>query len=96
MGAKGILLSIAGGDDLSLFEVNEAAEVVRQGATDDTNIIFGATIDERLTGQIWVTVIATGLGGRGAGRRPALLRERLRPSSNDDEALEPPPFLRDL
>ncbi|MDX6513094.1 MAG: cell division protein FtsZ, partial [Gaiellaceae bacterium] len=41
VGARGILLSIAGGDDLSLFEVNEAAEVVRQGATDDTNIIFG-------------------------------------------------------
>jgi cell division protein FtsZ len=62
-GARGILLSIAGGDDLSLFEVNEAAEVVRAAATDDTNIIFGATIDERLTGQIWITVIATGLGG---------------------------------
>ena len=45
-GARGILLSIAGGDDLSLFEVNEAAEVVRAAATDDTNIIFGATIDE--------------------------------------------------
>jgi cell division protein FtsZ len=62
-GARGILLSIAGGDDLSLFEVNEAAEVVRAAATDDTNIIFGATIDGRLTGQIWITVIATGLGG---------------------------------
>ena len=62
-GARGILLSIAGGDDLSLFEVNEAAEAVRAAATDDTNIIFGATIDERLTGQVWVTVIATGLGG---------------------------------
>jgi cell division protein FtsZ len=61
-GARGILLSIAGGDDLSLFEVNEAAEVVRGAATDDTNIIFGATIDERLTGQIWITVVATGLG----------------------------------
>ena len=48
VGARGILLSIAGGDDLSLYEVNEAAEVVRQGAVDDTNIIFGATIDERL------------------------------------------------
>jgi len=45
-GARGILLSIAGGDDLSLFEVNEAAEVVRAAATDDTNIIFGATIDD--------------------------------------------------
>ena len=42
--------------------MNEAAEVVRQAATDDTNIIFGATVDERLTGQVWVTVVATGLG----------------------------------
>jgi cell division protein FtsZ len=62
-GARGILLSIAGGDDLSLFEVNEAAEVIREAATDDTNIIFGATIDDRLTGQLWITVVATGLGG---------------------------------
>ncbi len=62
VGARGILLSIAGGDDLTLLEVNEAAEVVRQAATDDTNIIFGATVDERLSGQVWVTVVATGLG----------------------------------
>jgi len=64
-GARGILLSIAGGDDLTLLEVNEAAEVIKQTATDDTQIIFGATIDDRLTGQVWVTVIATGLGGTG-------------------------------
>ena len=63
VGARGILLSIAGGEDLTLLEVNDAAEVVRQAATDDTNIIFGATVDERLAGQVWVTVIATGLGG---------------------------------
>ena len=63
MGATGILLSIAGGEDLTLLEVNEAAEVVRGAATDDTNIIFGATVDERLNGQVWVTVIATGIGG---------------------------------
>ena len=61
--ARGILLSISGGDDLSLVEVNDAAEVVRQTATDETNIIFGATVDPRLTGQVWVTVVATGLGG---------------------------------
>jgi cell division protein FtsZ len=91
VGAKGILLSIAGGEDLSLFEVNEAAEVVRQGATDDTNIIFGATIDEQLTGQVWVTVIATGLGGSGR-RRTA---ERTAPRLMDD-VLEPPSFLRDV
>jgi cell division protein FtsZ len=67
-GARGILLSIAGGDDLTLVEVNDAAEVIRAAATDDTNIIFGATVDDRLNGQVWVTVVATGFGGR--GRRP--------------------------
>jgi cell division protein FtsZ len=85
-GARGILLSIAGGDDLTLFEVNDAAEVVRQAATDDTNIIFGATIDERLTGQVWVTVVATGLGGK---RRPML--NGTSAAASDD--LAPPSFL---
>ena len=94
VGARGILLSIAGGDDLTLLEVNEAAEVVREAATEETNIIFGATIDERLSGQIWVTVIATGLGGRGglsspSPRGPVELSE-------PDDMLEPPSFLRDL
>jgi cell division protein FtsZ len=86
VGAKGILLSIAGGDDLTLLEVNEAAEVVRRAATEETNIIFGATIDDRLAGQVWVTVIATGIGRRAA--RPAPARS--------EETLEPPTFLRDL
>jgi cell division protein FtsZ len=86
-GARGILLSIAGGDDLSLFEVNEAAEVVRQAAVDETNIIFGATLDERLTGQVWVTVVATGLGGR---RRATVLNGT---SSSTSEDLAPPSFL---
>jgi len=91
--ARGILLSIAGGDDLTLLEVNEAAEVIRQTANDDTQIIFGATIDDRLTGQVWVTVIATGLGGTGrrAGARTPSLVSAL--TASDDE-LEPPSFLR--
>ena len=88
-GAHGILLSIAGGDDLSLVDVNDAAEVVRQAATDDTNIIFGATIDERLNGQVWVTVVATGIG---EPRRRRSLDSPIRPS--DDTILEPPSFLR--
>jgi cell division protein FtsZ len=88
-GAKGILLSIAGGEDLSLFEVNQAAEIVRQRATDDTNIIFGATIDERLNGQVWVTVVATGFGGAGV-RRPSNFGRA------DRDAFEPPSFLSDL
>src|SRR6266508_4628405 len=77
-----------GGDDLSLFEVNDAAEVVRRGSRDDTNIIFGATIDERLTGQVWVTVIATGLGGVLAPSAATRTRRELDP-------LEPPAFLTD-
>jgi cell division protein FtsZ len=89
-GAKGILLSIAGGDDLSLYEVNEAAEVVRGAATDDTNIIFGATIDDRLTGQVWVTVVATGFGARAAQRRITMRAE----SDDDSGRLEPPSFLQ--
>src|SRR5580765_4232944 len=89
VGARGILLSIAGGDDLSLFEVNEAAEVVRRGARDDTNIIFGATIDERLTGQVWITVIATGLSGA-VGATSAGVRPR-----READPLEPPAFLTD-
>jgi cell division protein FtsZ len=89
--ARGILLSIAGGDDLTLLEVNEAAEVIRQTATDDTQIIFGATIDDRLTGQVWVTVIATGLGGTGRVRSgPSLVSALTAP----DDELEPPSFLR--
>jgi cell division protein FtsZ len=95
VGARGILLSIAGGDDLTLLEVNEAAEVVREAATEETNIIFGATIDERLSGQIWVTVIATGLGGRGGGLSSPSPRTTLA-SPDSDDTLEPPSFLRDL
>src|SRR5213596_499468 len=71
--ARGILLSIAGGTDLSLLEVNDAAEVIRQTATDDTQIIFGATIDERLNGQVWVTVVATGLGSPRSMRRESFV-----------------------
>ncbi|MBA2385386.1 MAG: cell division protein FtsZ [Actinobacteria bacterium] len=93
VGARGILLSIAGGEDLTLLEVNEAAEVVRQAATDDTNIIFGATVDERLAGQLWVTVVATGIGGRS---RSGLPFTSTTTESRTEERLEPPSFLRTL
>jgi cell division protein FtsZ len=84
--ARGILLSIAGGDDLSLVEVNDAAEVVRATATDDTNIIFGANIDPRLTGQVWVTVVATGLGGsRRRATRPSFDTEATTGRDSDSE-----------
>jgi len=87
--ARGILLSIAGGDDLSLVEVNEAAEVVRATATDETNIIFGANVDPRLTGQVWVTVVATGLGGS----RRRLTRPTFEGASSRGSDDELPAFL---
>ncbi len=59
-GAKGVLLSITGGPDLGLFEVNEAAEIIANAADPDANIIFGAVIKEELKDNIRVTVIATG------------------------------------
>ena len=95
VGARGILLSIAGGYDLSLYEVNEAAELVRQAATDETNIIFGAAVDERLEGQVWVTVVVTGVGQRGrSGRLLSSAPSREPAASTDSDVLEPPSFLQ--
>jgi len=62
-GAKGILLNITGGPDLTLFEVNEAAQMVAESADPEAHIIFGTVIDERLQGEVKVTVIATGFTG---------------------------------
>jgi cell division protein FtsZ len=62
-GARSILLSITGGPDLSLWEVNESARAVAEAAHPDANIIFGAMLDEKLCDdQVWVTVVATGFG----------------------------------
>jgi cell division protein FtsZ len=73
-GARSILLSITGGRDLSLFEVNEAAKAVADAAHQDANIIFGAMVDEKVVDQVWVTVVATGYGDRQVQRqsRPAI------------------------
>ena len=61
-GARGLLLSFTGGEDLTLFEVNEAAGIISDAADDDANIIFGAVIDEQLGGELRITVVATGFG----------------------------------
>ncbi len=61
-GAKGVLINITGGPDLTLYEVNEAATIIREAADEDANIIFGAVIDENLTDEMRITVIATGFG----------------------------------
>jgi cell division protein FtsZ len=68
-GAHSILLSITGGRDLSLWEINEAAKAVSEAAHPEANIIFGAMIDETLEDQVWVTVVATGYDGAPKTRR---------------------------
>lgn len=71
-GAHGVLMSIAGGSDLGLFEINEAASLVQDAAHQDANIIFGTVIDDSLGDEVRVTVIAAGFDAAGAGRKPVM------------------------
>jgi len=74
-GARGVLLSISGGSDLGLFEINEAAQLVSEAAHQDANIIFGAVIDDGLGDEVRVTVIAAGFdGGQPTKRRESVAR----------------------
>ncbi|MDQ4052486.1 MAG: cell division protein FtsZ [Actinomycetota bacterium] len=86
-GAHGVLLSIAGGSDLGLFEINEAAALVSQSAHPEANIIFGATIDDALGDEVRVTVIAAGFDGGQPKRRDegSSLRRDARPTQSQEE-----------
>ncbi len=92
-GAYGVLLSIAGGSDLGLFEINEAAALVSQAAHNEANIIFGAVIDDALGDEVRVTVIAAGFDGgmpkRRAAGQPALRREQ-QPTQQPAQAQQTP------
>jgi cell division protein FtsZ len=90
-GARGLLLNITGGTDLTLFEVNEAAGVISDAADEDANIIFGAVVDERLGGKIAITVVATGFGE--AASRPAAepAAAQSRPLAETVREAPPPP-----
>ena len=68
-GARSILLSVTGGPDIGLWEVNEAAKAISDVAHPDANIIFGAMIDETLGNQVWITVVATGYANERAARK---------------------------
>jgi cell division protein FtsZ len=70
-GARGILFNVTGGSDLGLFEVNEAAEVIKEAADPEANIIFGTVIDDRMRDEVKVTVIATGFDGTRKAKQPA-------------------------
>jgi len=96
-GARGVLLNITGSENLSLFEVNEAAEMVAQSADPDAKIIFGAVIDESLQDEVRITVIATGFESTDKGRDNRKKIERAAAnvfSSEKEDDLDIPTFLR--
>ncbi len=88
-GAHGVLLSIAGGSDLGLFEINEAAQLVSESAHTDANIIFGAVIDDALGDEVRVTVIAAGFDG-GMPKRREQAMNSARPQNRAGSAEAPP------
>lgn len=96
-GARGILFNVTGSGNLSLFEVNEAAEIIRSKAHPDANIIFGAVIDEEMDDEIRITVIATGFDAEGQ-RKPYVASSRKTiefPGQRvDQDDLDIPAFLR--
>jgi cell division protein FtsZ len=108
-GATGMLLNITGPEELGLFEVNEAAQLIQEEADPNANIIFGSVVDQSLVDEVRVTVIATGFEGfELLARSPQRVRRRYesrkRVSADDtdltglrvaDNDIEVPPFLRD-
>lgn len=97
-GAHGILFNVTGGSDLTLYEVNEAASVIRETADEDVNLIFGAVIDETMDDEVRITVIATGFDQREVlpmQRHAQRRRESLKmPEVVDQDNLNVPAFLR--
>ncbi|MBI3733075.1 MAG: cell division protein FtsZ [Chloroflexi bacterium] len=106
-GARGVLFNVTGGPDLALFEVNEAAEIIRNMTDPDVNLIFGAVIDPTMKDEVRITVIATGFDGvakrltmpsrdsAAASSAPERTKIRQFPTvSFDQDKLDIPPFLR--
>lgn len=96
-GAKGILLNITGGPDLGMYEIDEAAKAITEAADPDANIIFGAIIDEAMSGEVKITVIATGFDGDGVKKKPIrpittqLPEQRAPISPHEEEVIEEKP-----
>ena len=96
-GAKGVLFNITGNEDLSMHELNEAAELIQNAADPDANIIFGSVIDNRLQDEVKLTLIATGFDNM---KRPVALSTGLLGRTNsagpaqDRDQLDIPAFLR--
>ena len=93
-GARGILLNISGGSDLGIFELNEAAEIIRSVAHPDANIIFGTTIDDSLGDEVKVTVIAAGFDRWEGSASPSASASDLGLGDDNDDDFDVPSFLR--
>jgi cell division protein FtsZ len=102
-GAKGVLFNVTGGPDLTLFEVNQAADIITKAADAEANVIFGAVIDPHMQGEVKITVIATGFDGKvatgTAQRAPQATtikaaREPLPQHTFQNDDLDIPAFLR--
>jgi len=104
-GATGILFNVVGGDDMTMFEVDEAARIITDSADKNANIIFGATIDPAMSGTVKITVIATGFdeskptakarrGGFAMDEEDEKSEPAVAKKSNDDNDLEVPAFIR--
>jgi cell division protein FtsZ len=87
-GARGILFNVIGGNDLSMHEINAAAEAITSAADPDANIIFGATIDDKLSGEIIITVVATGFDAAYFGNRRSAEEVAATPTAVSPELLE--------
>ncbi|MFZ7120424.1 MAG: cell division protein FtsZ [Eubacteriaceae bacterium] len=92
-GATGVLLNITGGPDLTLFEVDQAAEIAREAADPDANVIFGAAIDESMEDQIKITIIATGFYNK-TQKTQEVKTNKSATTSASDESFNIPSFLR--
>ncbi len=93
-GARGVLFNVTAGPDLTLFEVQEAAEVISKAVDPDANIIFGHVIDSRMDGEVKVTVIATGFERHPEKVNGDRIRDLTSRIFNDEAEIDIPPFLR--
>ena len=97
-GATNAIVNVTGGKNLTLFEIEDAVETVREAANSDVNIIFGAIKNENLSDEVIVTVIATGFDEAVPEEQPTYIKEREIPRrrtiTDDDTDLDIPPFLR--
>ena len=100
-GAKGVVFNVTGGSDLTLYEVNDAAEVIYNAVDPEANIIFGAVIDEKLQGEVVITVIATGFKHmeKGDMAEEVVIRNKIKPEMiqpQTKEKIELPAFLKNV